>query len=157
MVEAGTHSSAAEWGRQVRIIGVDLVGMFTPEQAPSVTLIAADVAAFTPDQPADLITCVHGLHYLGDKLGFLQDAYAMLAPDGLFLGHLDAHNIQATESGLPVWRRAARHAAKSGVTLELKSHVLRVKRTEASLNFGVTYQGATVSEAAQPSHRHHRH
>ena len=150
LAEAEEQFAAHEWGRQVRMVGVDLVGMFTPEQVPNVTLIAADVAAFRLNQPADLITCGHGLHYLGDKLGFLQNAYAMLAPGGLFLGHLDAINVRSAESGPAIWRQAARHASKRGVALDFKSHVLRVKRTEASLNFGVTYQGATVSE--QPNY-----
>lgn len=150
LAEAGTQFAETEWGRQVQIVGVDLVGMFTPEQAPNVTLMTADVAAFRLDQPADLLTCVHGLHYLGDKLGFLQDVYAMLAAGGLFLGHLDMSNVRATESGLSVWRQAARHAGKSGVALELKSHVLHIKRMEALLEFGLAYQGATVSE--QPNY-----
>ena len=149
LVEAGRQFDAAGWGRQVQIVGVDLVPMFTPEEAP-VTLVAADVAAFTLEQPADLITCVHGLHYLGDKLGFLQTAHALLAPGGLLLGHLDTSNILNSESGLPIWRHAARHAAKNGAALELKAHVLRVMQTEAALDFGATHQGATVSE--QPNY-----
>jgi len=146
LVEAGKQFAVAGWGRQVRIVGVDLVGMFTPEQAPRVTLIDADVAAFKPEQPADLITCVHGLHYLGDKLGFLQNASAMLAPDGLFLGHMDTNNVRVAEGGASIWRQAARHATEGGVALELKGHVLRLSRKDAPLDFGVTYEGATVSE-----------
>ena len=146
LVEAGRQLDAAGWAGQVRIVGVDLIPMFTPEEAPVVTLLAADVAAFTLDQPADLITCVHGLHYLGDKLGFLQNSYAMLAPGGLFLGHLDPSNVRAADSTLPIWRRAVRHAVKNGAAPELKGHVLRVERADALLDFGVTYQGATVSE-----------
>jgi len=150
LVEASRQFSAAGWDRQVRIVGVDLVPMFMPEEAPSVTLLATDVAAFTLDQPADLITCVHGLHYLGDKLGFLQHACAMLAPGGLFLGHLDPNNILTAPSRLPLWRRAARHAAKQGVEMKLKNHVLRVEQSDSPLDFGVTHQGATVSE--QPNY-----
>ena len=146
LVEAGSQFAVSEWGRQVQIVGVDLVGMFAPEQTPNVTLTAADVTAFTLDRPADLITCVHGLHYLGDKLGFLQRAYAMLAPGGLLLAHLDADNLRASGSGASVWRQAVRHAAKGGVTLDFKGHVLRLARAEPSLDFGVTFQGATVSE-----------
>ena len=121
-------------------------GRALAEAAPNVHLQAADVAAWALERPADLITCVHGLHYLGYKLGFLQNAYTLLTPGGLLLGHLDASNVLAAESGLPFWRQAARHAAKNGAVLELKSHVLRVQRTDAPLNFGVTYQGATISE-----------
>lgn len=146
LAEAGTQFAASEWGRQVQIIGVDLVAMFTAEQRPNVTLLAADVAAFTLERPADLITCVHGLHYLGDKLGFIQHAYAMLALGGLLLSHLDPENLRAAGAGASVWRQAVRHAAKSGIALDLKGHVLRIVRTEAPLSFGFTFQGATVSE-----------
>ena len=44
----------------------------------------------------DLITCVHGLHYIGDKLGWSPRAVAWLAPDGLFIGHLDVANLRIT-------------------------------------------------------------
>ncbi len=145
-VEAGEQFAASEWGRQVQIVGVDLVKMFTPEQVSNVTLTAADVAAFTLDRPADLVTCVHGLHYVGDKLGFLQHAYAMLAPGGLLLAHLDTNNLRAFGSDTPVWRLAVRRAATGGVTLDFKGHVLRLARTETPLDFGLTFQGATVSE-----------
>ncbi len=43
-----------------------------------------------------------------------------------------------------------RHAAKGGVAVDFKGHVLRIARTEAPLNFGLTFQGATVSE--QPNY-----
>ena len=146
LMEAATQFQATDWGHTVRIVGVDLVDMFTPERAPGVTLIAADVAAFRPDRPADLITCVHGLHYLGDKLGFLEAAYAILAPGGLLLAHLDPDNLCALESSVSVWRQAARRAAKSGVPIVIKGHVLRIEKANAPLTFGLTYQGATVSE-----------
>ncbi len=154
LIEAARQFQATDWGRPVRIVGVDLVETFTPEHAPHVTLIAADVAAFRLDHPhqvhADLITCVHGLHYLGDKLGFLETAYAMLAPGGLLLTHLDPDNLRAIGAGASVWRQAVRRAAKDGVALNFKGHVLRIVQTEAALDFGVTYQGATVSE--QPNY-----
>lgn len=150
LVEAGKQFEAAGRGGQTQIVGVDLVNMFTPDQAPNVTLWAADVTAFTLEQSADLITCVHGLHYLGDKLGFLEHAYALLAPGGLLLGHLDPANVRAAESGLPLWRQAARHAAQTSVKPELKGHLLRIQRTDALLDFGVAYQGASISE--QPNY-----
>lgn len=150
LVEAGKQFEAAGRGGQTQIVGVDLVNMFTPDQAPNVTLWAADVTAFTLEQSADLITCVHGLHYLGDKLDFLQHAYSLLAPGGLLLGHLDTSNVRAEDSNVSVWRQAARYAANRGVKLELKSHLLRIQRTDALLDFGVAYQGASISE--QPNY-----
>ena len=102
LLEAGRQLSGTVWGSRVRTLGVDLAGMFSDGGTPNVQLIAADVAAFAPDSPLDLITCVHGLHYIGDKLGFLQNAYARLAPGGLFLGSLDPLNVRSHGDGLSV-------------------------------------------------------
>lgn len=145
--EAGRQLAGAEWGSGVQIIGADLVEMFTPEPTPGVSLIAADVASFRPDRPADLITCVHGLHYLGDKLGFLETVSDILAPGGLFLGHLDPNNVRLAGSGISVWRQAVRQAGKNGVPVDLKSHILRFAWADVPLRFGMSYQGASVSEA----------
>ena len=150
LLEAGRQSLVTDWGSSVRIVGVDLVGMFAAEDAPNVRLIAGDVAAFTPDAPVDLITCVHGLHYLGDTLGVLESAYAMLGRGGVFLGSLDPQNVRGRESGESVWRQAAAFARRAGVAPVLKSHVLRLERGEGRLDFGLTYEGATVS--AKPNY-----
>lgn len=146
LVEAATRFQATDRGRAARIVGVDLIDMFAPARPPGLTLIAADVAAFRLEQPADLVTCVHGLHYLGDKLGFLESAYAMLAPGGLLLAHLDPDNVRALGSGASAWRQASRRAAKGGVPLGFKGHVLRIQKTDAPLSFGLAFRGATVSE-----------
>jgi trans-aconitate methyltransferase len=42
-----------------------------------------------PGQACDLITCVHGLHYGGDKLAVLTRAASWLAPTGLLAADLD--------------------------------------------------------------------
>ena len=139
--EAARQFEATLWGKSVRIVGVDLGGMFA-DAGPNVEFVAADVGAFRLDEAADLITCVHGLHYLGDKLGFLENAYARLRPGGLFLGHLDAQNLQ-----LPVpWPQMVRRVRAQGIALDFRRHVLRLERTGAALHFGAAYQGATVSE-----------
>src|SRR5262249_45546176 len=51
---------------RVRLLGVDLVDAFDREGAPE--LVTASVTDWTPPGRFDLITCVHGLHYVGDKL-----------------------------------------------------------------------------------------
>jgi len=144
--EASRQLAATDWGGGVQIVGADLVEMFTSEPTPGVLLIAANVASFRPDRPADLVTCVHGLHYLGDKLGFLETVSEMLAPAGLFLGHLVPQNVRLADSGPSVWRQAVRQAGKNGV-VDLKSHVLRFERADVPLRFGMSYQGASVSAA----------
>ena len=144
--EARRHLDATDWGGKVRLLGVDLVGPPAPVVSPGLTLLSADVVTYAPVEPVDLLTCVHGLHYLGDKLGFLQHAYGCLSPGGLLLGHLDTANLR-----LPLpWSQLARRVRAAGVTLRLKDHLLRVEREDAALDFGLAYQGATVSE--QPNY-----
>ncbi|MFI8459757.1 class I SAM-dependent methyltransferase [Kitasatospora sp. NPDC085464] len=60
-------------------------------------LVTAAVADWAPDRPYDLITCVHGLHYLGDQLGAIARAASWLAPDGRFAAHFDPESVRRTD------------------------------------------------------------
>src|SRR5262249_21868160 len=83
----------------LRLVGVDLVDYFDgAEDLPNLTLVTASVVTFEPGRTFDLITCVHGLHYVGDKLAVLARAVSWLAPGGLFASHLDLGNIKAGDS-----------------------------------------------------------
>ncbi|MGC0421463.1 class I SAM-dependent methyltransferase [Embleya sp. AB8] len=74
----------------VRITGVDLVDFFVPATRPAgLELIAADATDWTPPGRYDLITCVHGLHYVGDRLGLLTRIASWLTPTGVFVADFD--------------------------------------------------------------------
>ncbi len=82
---------------RIEIVGIDLVGMFL---APGpgldgLRLVEASLSTWLPDRTFDLITCVHGLHYVGDKLGLIARAASWLVADGLFVANLDADNLKA--------------------------------------------------------------
>ena len=79
-----------------QLIGIDLVDHFSvlPEEVvPHVELIQSSLRAWEVAGLFDLITIVHGLHYLGDKLGILAKYLPHLAPEGVFIGHLDLDNL----------------------------------------------------------------
>src|SRR5947209_4318775 len=57
-------------------------------------LVEASLTTWRPDRVFDLITCVHGLHYVGDKLGLIARAASWLADDGLFVANLDLANLK---------------------------------------------------------------
>jgi SAM-dependent methyltransferase len=79
----------------VRIVGVDLVGYFAPGPGQeNLTLVEASITSWEPDRFFDLITCVHGLHYIGDKLGTLARAASWLTDDGLLVANLDLEGIR---------------------------------------------------------------
>ncbi|MGP3960151.1 class I SAM-dependent methyltransferase [Nonomuraea sp. 3N208] len=80
--------AAALLGDDVEIVGVDLVGFFAcPPNPPRLHLVTASVTAWRPGTRFDLITCVHGLHYVGDKLGLLARIGDWLTDDGLFVAN----------------------------------------------------------------------
>ncbi len=100
----------------VEIVGVDLVGMFHQLTLglACLRLVEASLSTWRPDRPFDLITCVHGLHYVGDKLGLITRAASWLVEDGLFVANLDLHNLKFVE-GKPAGRRIAGDLRRSGL------------------------------------------
>lgn len=93
------HEAAAQ-GLDVE--GLDLVDFFRPGPA---TLHVGDVLRWTPPRRYRLITCVHGLHYVGDKLGALARMRSWLQKDGRLLAHLDPANLRGVQ-GLSLLRAA---------------------------------------------------
>ena len=94
---------------KVEIVGVDLVAPPSPlgPGYSCVRLIRASLAGWQPTGRFDLITCVHGLHYIGDKLGVVLRAASWLTDDGQLVAHLDLNNIRLVDG-----RAASRSVAK---------------------------------------------
>jgi SAM-dependent methyltransferase len=94
LVEATARLDEHGVADRVEILGVDLVDHFAgPPRPPTLQLVTASVTNWTPAGPFDLITSVHGLHYVGDKLGALTRAASWLTDDGLFVANLDTRSI----------------------------------------------------------------
>ena len=56
--------------------------------------MTASLNSWRPDCHFDLITCVHGLHYIGDKLRLVADAAGWLTDDGWLVASLDLSSIK---------------------------------------------------------------
>jgi SAM-dependent methyltransferase len=156
----GTGRALIQAARQVRseglvssieIVGVDLVGMFDPNDSSlsCLRLEAASLSRWRPDRLFDLITCVHGLHYIGDKLGLIARAASWLFEDGLFVANVDLDNICSSEiktkrkllaqlrgAGLEYDRRKRRIMCKGG-----KGSALSFRYLGADDRVGPNYTG----------------
>lgn len=124
----------------VEITGVDLVDFYAIQPAPQVQLMTASITTWRPDRHFDLITCVHGLHYIGDKLATLAVAASWLTEDGLLIANFDATSIRLP-TGAPAARQLATALRDTGWTYDGRRH--RIRRTGHShheLPFG--YLGA---------------
>jgi SAM-dependent methyltransferase len=116
LIQAARLLEAEGFSSEVEIVGVDLVGMFDlPDPAQlSLRLVSASLSTWRPDRPFDLITCVHGLHYVGDKLGLIARAASWLTEGGLFVASLDLHNLKLA-AGRPGGRRIAADLRRAGL------------------------------------------
>ena len=94
LIEAARIVHAEGVGSRIEIVGVDLVGMFaTPDlDLEGLRFVEASLRTWRPEGRFDLITCVHGLHYIGDKLGLITRAATWLIEDGRFVANLALEN-----------------------------------------------------------------
>jgi SAM-dependent methyltransferase len=108
-------------GRAIEIVGVDLVGMFdrVDPGLSCLRLVEASLRTWSPARAFDLITCVHGLHYIGDKLGLIARAASWLTGDGRFVANLDLSNFRYAD-GQPAGRAVAGALRRAGLEYERK-------------------------------------
>jgi SAM-dependent methyltransferase len=127
---------------RVEIVGVDLVGMFHRPD-PGITclrLVEASLSTWRPERAFDLITCVHGLHYVGDALGVLCRAAGWLTPGGRLVADFDVVAIRRPD-GSPVGRRLTTALRAAGFDYDpRRRRISREGPGEVSLPF--TYLGA---------------
>lgn len=74
LIQAAQICQAGEFAQKVNLIGVDLIPMFDriPKEFNFLKLEKAALRVWQSRLKFDLISCVHGLHYVGDKLGFVM-------------------------------------------------------------------------------------
>lgn len=121
----------------VALHGVDLAGMFAavPESAGFLRLEAHSLQSWRADREYDLITCVHGLHHVGDKLGLIERAAGWLTESGLFVASLDLANLRQAD-GKPLRTRIAMRFRDSRLRYDGRRHLLSiVGRRTISLGF----------------------
>ncbi|WP_433472239.1 class I SAM-dependent methyltransferase [Spirillospora sp. CA-142024] len=96
---------------------------------PFLRLTSGSVTEWAPDGRFDLITCVHGLHYVGDKLGVLSRIASWLTSDGLFIANFDARSIRRAD-GKGLCAPTLRQPCTTHVqTPRSHSNPIRVSRT----------------------------
>lgn len=125
LIEAANVFSGEGHSRRLRIIGVDLAGMFqsVPSVLENLKLLQTSIEDFEPNERFDLITCVHGLHYIGDKLTAIQKAVGRLENGGVFLANLDLNNLKLIE-GQKSNRIIAAFLRKHGFAFDSRRHLL---------------------------------
>jgi SAM-dependent methyltransferase len=123
LIQAATRLCRDGLAQRTTLAGVDLVDAFDPLPGglPNLRLVCSPVSAWTPALTFDLITCVHGLHYIGDKLAAIARAASWLTPDGQLIADLDLDAIVVL--GAPqARRRLARRLREAGFSYDSRKH-----------------------------------
>ncbi|MEU1178157.1 methyltransferase domain-containing protein [Streptomyces sp. NPDC005820] len=124
------------------LTAVDLVGPLVPlPTPPTMEEITASVSTWTPTRPYDLITCVHGLHYVGDQLGLLGRAASWLTGDGLLLAHFDPESIRWADGGGEAGRAVVAELRAAGFAYDARRHLLTLRGARRPA-LAFTYMGA---------------
>lgn len=112
--EAARLLAGRDTAGRVEIVGLDLVDHFAAGSfPPALQLVTGSVTEWVPDGRFDLITCVHGLHYVGDKLGALTRIASWLADNGLFVANFDVRSVRSAD-GRPAGRRLTAELRRQG-------------------------------------------
>lgn len=130
----------------LKITGIDLAGMFCdfPERTNNLQLLETAIEDFSPAQKFDLITCVHGLHYIGDKLSVIKKCAGWLKEDGKFLANLDLKNIKSVDEK-NADRKIASFLRSQGFIIDRRKKLLIYDSKvpwEKSFDFPFQYVGA---------------
>ncbi len=130
--------------------GVDLVSFFddTPPGCPFLRLQSASLHTWQANRQYDLITCVHGFHYVGDKLSLIEHAASWLTVEGTFVANLDLANLRLAD-GQPLGTRIAKRFRERGLVFNRRRHLLSCIGAK-SLSLGYRYVGA--DETAGPNY-----
>ncbi|GAA3943865.1 class I SAM-dependent methyltransferase [Actinomadura viridis] len=112
------YEAAALLGDRAEIVGVDLAGHFAAPPGPSgprlvTAALTGTETGWAPEGHFDLITSVHGLHYVGDKLGVLARAASWLTGDGLLVASFDARSVRWAD-GAAAGRRLTAELRRQG-------------------------------------------
>jgi trans-aconitate methyltransferase len=127
---------------RVDIQGVDLVGVFDRYDPKLACLRLHDASLNTwhPDRAFDLITSVHGLHYVGDKLGLISRAASWLTAEGLFVANLDLHNLKSIDESQTA-RRFASDLRRAGLAYDRRKRLVSC-RNRSAVCLPYRYHGA---------------
>lgn len=141
LIEAAQQFKNMQLSDGINIVGIDLVGMFdrVMVELPMLKLLTASLHQWQPQQQFDLITCVHGLHYIGDKLELIERACRWLKDDGIFITNIDLANFCSSQGNIA---KKLIHRFKS-VGLEYQGRKrLLICQGKKEINFKFKYLGA---------------
>jgi len=123
------------------ITGIDLVDLFENHQnLPFINFEVQSLLEWTTNQKYDLITCVHGLHYVGNKLIVIQKSLQALKKDGIFIANLALDNVKDA-NGKSLKRYLLKRFRQHELSYDAKNKIL-IGKGPRKLELELSYLGA---------------
>ncbi|OQP46210.1 methyltransferase domain-containing protein [Niastella populi] len=125
----------------VLLEGIDLVEgfSFSDNETGPVKFQSQSVINWIPSREYDLITCVHGIHYIGDKLKVIEILLNSLTSTGLFIANLDLNNIAIKSTKSNSFLKNL--FLKKGITYDSRKKLLS-RTGKIKISFDLVYLGA---------------
>lgn len=127
---------------RIYLEGVDLMDHFSSyNPLPNLVFKTMALSQWQSSQKFDLITCIHGIHYLGDKLTAVETMVNHLKTDGFFAANLDLNNIAVEGQTAQFIKNLF---INKGFTYNSRTKLLS-RAGGIELQFGLKYLGADDS------------
>jgi SAM-dependent methyltransferase len=146
LVDAADRLTGAVGAGRVSLVGLDLVDHFQPEihSTSGVSVHVASLTEWEPDRLFDLITCVHGLHYVGDKLGAIVRVASWLSSTGRFVASFDLAGFRWAD-GSSASRSVGTALRRQGFDVDTRRHLISLNGGRP-VAFPFTYLGADPND-----------
>lgn len=141
LIQAAGYFANNNLQDKITLLGIDLLDAFAAT-GDNISCLRFETTNLTDWQPSckyDLITCSHGLHYLGDKLSVIEKAVAALTTNGLFIANLDISNIRIGKINSSLYFKPV--FKKMQLTYSSRKKILQ-KTGAAIIRFDLQYLGA---------------
>lgn len=125
----------------VTLMGIDLVGYFqpVPAEVTCVQFQTASLVSWKGNELYDLVTCVHGLHYIGDKLAALAAGLSLISCDGIMIANLDISSIKIEGDKRGAYLRKV--FSENDIEYNVRKKLIRCSGTR-NVDFNLIYRGA---------------
>ena len=142
MIQSAKFIKENKHENKIGLEGIDLVSYFSEYSAYEgiLRLIQMNLENWTPNKKYDLVTIVHGLHYIGDKISLLEKVSNALNQDGKLLGNFSLENvrIQGVKDSEKMLRKIFK---ESGIVYNSRTKMIEITES-ISLSSKFKYLGA---------------
>ncbi|BAV08649.1 Methyltransferase domain-containing protein [Filimonas lacunae] len=141
LLQYAERLKVAESQDNVTLTGVDLVGDFQmiPPSVNCLRFITASLVHWNNEEQYDLVTCVHGIHYIGDKLKALSVALKAVKSNGMLIADLDWNSIKIEGDKDHQYLKTL--FRENDIDYNARRKLVRCKGTR-NIHFSLTYIGA---------------